>query len=183
MRVAFFNELDTFAEFKYLDTKKIIEGVSSDIRIGNYYNNPSFGYGGYCLPKDSKQLFSNFKNIPQELIGSVIKSNSIRKDYIVDRILKKKPKLVGIFRLIMKTKSDNIRSSSIQGIIKRLLEKNIKVIIYEPLINENQYYGTDVIKDLKLFLKQSDLIVSNRFYKELETVQSKVYTRDLFNKD
>jgi UDPglucose 6-dehydrogenase len=183
MRVAFFNELDTFAEFKNLDTKKIIEGVSSDIRIGNYYNNPSFGYGGYCLPKDSKQLFSNFKNIPQELIGSVIKSNSIRKDFIVDRILKKKPKLVGIFRLIMKTKSDNIRSSSIQGIIKRLLEKNIKVIIYEPLINENQYYGTDVVKDLKLFLKQSDLIVSNRFYKELETVQSKVYTRDLFNKD
>ena len=183
MRVAFFNELDTFSELKNLNTQKVIEGVSTDPRIGNYYNNPSFGYGGYCLPKDTKQLLSNFKDIPQELMSSVVQSNRTRKDHIVDMILQKKPKVVGIYRLVMKSQSDNIRNSAIQGVIKRLLEKKVKVIIYEPLFLENRFYATDVVKDLNGFLKQSDLIVSNRFYKELESVKNKVYTRDLFNKD
>jgi UDPglucose 6-dehydrogenase len=183
MRVAYFNELDTFAELKHLNTKKIIEGVSSDPRIGNYYNNPSFGYGGYCLPKDTKQLLANFKNIPQELMHSVVQSNRTRKDHIVDMILEKKPKVVGIYRLIMKSQSDNIRSSAIQGIIKRLLKNKVKVVIYEPLVNEKFYYNIEVINNLKLFLKQSDLILSNRFYKELEEIKNKLYTRDLFNID
>jgi UDPglucose 6-dehydrogenase len=183
MRVAYFNELDTFAELKHLNTKKIIEGVSSDPRIGHYYNNPSFGYGGYCLPKDTKQLLANFKNIPQELMSSVVESNRKRKDHIVDMILANKPKVVGIYRLIMKSQSDNIRSSAIQGVIKRLMEKKVKLVIYEPLIQEHRYYDIEVVKDLSLFLKQSDLIISNRFYKELENVKNKVYTRDLFNKD
>jgi UDPglucose 6-dehydrogenase len=183
MRVAFFNELDTFAELKSLNSQKVIEGVSTDPRIGNYYNNPSFGYGGYCLPKDTKQLLSNFKDIPQELMTSVVQSNRTRKDHIVEMIMKKKPKVVGIYRLVMKSQSDNIRNSAIQGVIKRLLDKKVKVIIYEPLLLENLYYHTEVVKDLKVFLKQSDLIVSNRFYKELESVKSKIYTRDLFNKD
>ena len=183
MRVAYFNELDTFAELKHLNTKKIIEGVSSDPRIGNYYNNPSFGYGGYCLPKDTKQLLANFENIPQELMRSVVESNRKRKDHIVDMILAKKPKVVGIYRLIMKSQSDNIRSSAIQGVIKRLSEKKVKVVIYEPLIEDHRYYDIEVVKDLSLFLKQTDLIVSNRFYNELENVKNKVYTRDLFNKD
>jgi UDPglucose 6-dehydrogenase len=183
MRVAYFNELDTFAELKHLNTKKIIEGVSSDPRIGHYYNNPSFGYGGYCLPKDTKQLLANFKNIPQELMSSVVESNRKRKDHIVDMILANKPKVVGIYRLIMKSQSDNIRSSAIQGVIKRLMEKKVKLVIYEPLIQEHRYYDIEVVKDLSLFLKQSDLVISNRFYKELENVKNKVYTRDLFNKD
>jgi len=183
MRVAFFNELDTFAELKSLNSQKVIEGVSLDPRIGNYYNNPSFGYGGYCLPKDTKQLLSNFKDIPQELMTSVVQSNRTRKDHIVEMILQKKPKVVGIYRLVMKSQSDNIRNSAIQGVIKRLLEKKVKVIIYEPLVLENRFYETDVVKDLNAFLKQSDLIVSNRFYKELESVKNNVYTRDLFNKD
>jgi UDPglucose 6-dehydrogenase len=183
MRVAYFNELDTFAELTHLNTKKIIEGVSSDPRIGHYYNNPSFGYGGYCLPKDAKQLLANFKNIPQELMSSVVESNRKRKDHIVDMILAKKPKVVGIYRLIMKSQSDNIRSSAIQGVIKRLSEKKVKVVIYEPLIEDHRYYDIEVVKDLSLFLKQTDLIVSNRFYNELENVKNKVYTRDLFNKD
>jgi UDPglucose 6-dehydrogenase len=183
MRVAYFNELDTFAELKHLNTKKIIEGVSSDPRIGNYYNNPSFGYGGYCLPKDTKQLLANFKNIPQELMSSVVESNRKRKDHIVDMILAKKPKVVGIYRLIMKSQSDNIRSSAIQGVIKRLSEKKVKVVIYEPLVNEKFYYNIEVINNLNLFLKQSDLILSNRFYKELEEIKNKLYTRDLFNID
>jgi len=183
MRVAFFNELDTFAELKSLNSQKVIEGVSTDPRIGNYYNNPSFGYGGYCLPKDTKQLLSNFKDIPQELMTSVVQSNRTRKDHIVDMILQKKPKVVGIYRLVMKSHSDNIRNSAIQGVIKRLLEKKVKVIIYEPLVLENRFYETDVVNDLNAFLKHSDLIVSNRFYKELESVKSKVYTRDLTNND
>jgi UDPglucose 6-dehydrogenase len=183
MRVAYFNELDTFAELKHLNTKKIIEGVSSDPRIGHYYNNPSFGYGGYCLPKDTKQLLANFKNIPQELMSSVVESNRKRKDHIVDMILAKKPKVVGIYRLIMKSQSDNIRSSAIQGVIKRLSEKKVKVVIYEPLVNEKFYYNIEVINNLNLFLKQSDLILSNRFYKELEEIKNKLYTRDLFNID
>lgn len=183
MRVAFFNELDTFAELKSLNSQKVIEGVSLDPRIGNYYNNPSFGYGGYCLPKDTKQLLSNFKDIPQELMTSVVQSNRTRKDHIVEMILQKKPKVVGIYRLVMKSQSDNIRNSAIQSVIKRLLNKKVKVIIYEPLLIENRYYNTEVVKDLNAFIKQSDLIVSNRFYKELESVKSKVYSRDLFNKD
>jgi UDPglucose 6-dehydrogenase len=183
MRVAFFNELDTFAELKNLNSQKVIEGVSLDPRIGNHYNNPSFGYGGYCLPKDTKQLLSNFKDIPQELMTSVVQSNRTRKDHIVEMILQKRPKVVGIYRLVMKSQSDNIRNSAIQGVIKRLLDKKVKVIIFEPLLSENLYYHTEVVKDFKAFLKQSDLIVSNRFYIELERVKSKVYTRDLFNKD
>jgi UDPglucose 6-dehydrogenase len=180
MRVAFFNELDTFAEIKQLSSKKIIEGVSSDPRIGNYYNNPSFGYGGYCLPKDTKQLVSSFKNIPQELISSVVKSNHVRKNHIVDMILNKKPKVVGIYRLVMKSQSDNIRSSAIQGVIKRLIEKKVKIIIYEPLIQDDFYYEIEVFKDLKLFLKKSDLIISNRISKDLEGVKNKLYSRDIF---
>jgi UDPglucose 6-dehydrogenase len=183
MRVAFFNELDTFSELKKLSTQKVIEGVSADPRIGNFYNNPSFGYGGYCLPKDTKQLLSNFKDIPQELMTSIVQSNRTRKDHIVEMILQKKPKVVGIYRLVMKSQSDNIRNSAIQGVIKRLLEKNVKVIIYEPLIKENRYYNTYVLKDLDAFFKQTDLIISNRFYKELVGVKNKVYSRDLFNKD
>ena len=183
MRVAFFNELDTFSELKNLNTQKVIEGVSTDPRIGNYYNNPSFGYGGYCLPKDTKQLLSNFKDIPQELMSSVVQSNRTRKDHIVEMIMKKNPKVVGIYRLVMKSQSDNIRNSAIQGVIKRLLDKKVKVIIYEPLLSENRYFNTEVVKDLKVFLKQSDLIVSNRFSNELENVKSKVYTRDLTNND
>jgi UDPglucose 6-dehydrogenase len=181
MRVAFFNELDTFSELKQLNSKKIIEGVSSDPRIGNYYNNPSFGYGGYCLPKDTKQLLVNYEKIPQELIGSVIESNQTRKEHIVRMILKKRPKIVGIYRLVMKLNSDNIRSSAIQGVIKILLEKKVKVIIYEPLIQDNKFYGSDIVNDLNLFLKESNLIISNRLYKELEVFKEKVYTRDLFS--
>lgn len=183
MRVAFFNELDTFAEIKNLNTQKVIEGVSLDPRIGNYYNNPSFGYGGYCLPKDTKQLLSNFREIPQELMTSIVQSNRTRKDHIVEMILQKKPKVVGIYRLTMKTQSDNIRHSAIQGIIKRLKDNNINVIIYEPLVLEKRFYDIEIEKDLRNFLKNSDLIVSNRFYSELEGVKKKVYTRDLFNKD
>ncbi len=183
MRVAFFNELDTFSEIKNLNTRNIIEGVSSDPRIGNYYNNPSFGYGGYCLPKDTKQLLANFSDVPQKLMTSIIESNRTRKAHIVDMILKKKPKVVGIYRLVMKTHSDNIRASAIQGVIKRLLEKNIKVLIYEPLIEDKFYYETEIIKDFNIFVKQSNLIISNRFYKELDVVKNKVYTRDLYNKD
>ncbi len=183
MRVAFFNELDTFSEIKNLNTRKIIEGVSGDPRIGNYYNNPSFGYGGYCLPKDTKQLLANFNNIPQKLMTSVVESNRTRKDHIVQIIVNKKPKIVGIYRLVMKSKSDNIRASAIQGVIKRLLEKKVKIIIFEPFITGEHYYNIKVIKDLNIFLKQSDLIISNRFYKELEVVRNKVYSRDLFNID
>jgi len=183
MRVAFFNELDTFSELRSLNSQKIINGVSLDPRIGNHYNNPSFGYGGYCLPKDSKQLLSSYKTIPQKLITSIIESNRTRKDHIVDMILQKKPKVVGIFRLVMKIQSDNFRNSSIQGIINRLLQKKVKIIIYEPLFLKKFYYDIEVISDLSVFLKKSNLIFTNRFYKELEIVKNKVYTRDLFNID
>ena len=181
MRVAFFNELDSFSEIKKINSKNIIEGIGYDNRIGNYYNNPSFGYGGYCLPKDTKQLLANYENIPNELIKAVVKANSTRKDFISNIIIRKKPKIVGIFRIVMKKGSDNFRSSAIQGIMKRISSKKIKVIIYEPLIKSNKYLRYDNILDLKKFKKISDIILTNRNDDELNDVKKKVYSRDLFN--
>jgi nucleotide sugar dehydrogenase len=181
MRVSFFNELDTFSEMKDLNTKDIIEGVSADPRIGNYYNNPSFGYGGYCLPKDTKQLYANFKDVPNAMFGSIIESNKIRKDYISQRILRNNPKIVGIYRLIMKKDSDNFRKSAIFDVINNIKEKT-DVVIYEPNIKDQTFEGLKVIDDLKQF-KKSDIIVANRLDDKLEDVKDKVYTRDIFNKD
>jgi UDPglucose 6-dehydrogenase len=183
MRVAFFNELDTYAETRNLDTKQIIEGVSLDPRIGNYYNNPSFGYGGYCLPKDTKQLLANFQDVPQNIMTAIVDANRTRKDHIAEMILKRKPKVVGIFRLVMKNNSDNFRYSAIQGVMKRIKAKGIKVIVFEPALNEKEFFGSEVVTSLENFISLSDLIVSNRMYAELEKVKNKVYTRDLFNKD
>ena len=181
MRVSYFNELDTFAEIKGLSTKDIIEGVSTDPRIGNYYNNPSFGYGGYCLPKDSKQLYANFENVPNSMFGAVIESNQIRKDYISDRILRDKPKTVGIYRLTMKKDSDNFRKSAIFDVIENIKDKT-EVIIYEPNIVSDYFEGLRVENDLEEF-KKLDIIVANRLSDELLDVKDKVYTRDIFNKD
>lgn len=181
MRVSFFNELDTFSEMKDLNTKDIIEGVSADPRIGNYYNNPSFGYGGYCLPKDTKQLYANFKDVPNAMFGSIIESNKIRKDYISQRILRNNPKIVGIYRLIMKKDSDNFRKSAIFDVINNIKEKT-DVVIYEPNIKDQTFEGLKVIDDLKQ-IKKSDIIVANRLDDKLEDVKNKVYTRDIFNKD
>ena len=181
MRVAFFNELDSFCLINGIDTKNIINGISSDKRIGNFYNNPSFGYGGYCLPKDSKQLLSNFGNVPQNLIKSIVDSNETRKDFIFNQILKLKPKTVGFYRLIMKTNSDNFRSSSIQGVIERLKEKKIKMYIYEPLLSTKNFDQIEVINDLEDFKNYSDIIVANRNCKELDDSQMKVFTRDIFH--
>ena len=183
MRVAFFNELDTYAETRNLDTRQIIEGVSLDPRIGNYYNNPSFGYGGYCLPKDSKQLLANFKDIPQNIMTAIVDANRTRKDHIADMIIKRKPKVVGIYRLVMKNDSDNFRFSAIQGVMKRIKAKGIKVIVFEPVLKDKDFFGSEVYNDFNAFKSQSDLIISNRMYKELEEIKTKVYTRDLFNKD